>query len=94
MKKIKRSPLYFLHSDDSLDKCQTKSFGNMQHLSCWLSSTFVPPTSCLNTVLLMLSVNQEAVNTFFKVIGLTRIGIKPESTAPEADAPTTRPSEL
>ena len=30
----------------------------------------------------------------FKVIGLTRLGIKPESTASEADALTTRPSEL
>ena len=30
----------------------------------------------------------------FKVIGLTRLGIKPESTAPEADAVTTRSSEL
>ena len=34
------------------------------------------------------------MNTNIKVIGLTRIGIKPESTAPEADALTTRPSEL
>ena len=30
----------------------------------------------------------------FKVIGLTRLGIKPTSTAPEVDAFTTRPSEL
>ena len=30
----------------------------------------------------------------FKVIGLTRLGTKPESTASEADALTTRPSEL
>ena len=37
--------------------------------------------------LLMLSVKQEAVNTNFKVIGLTRLGIKPESTAQETDAP-------
>ena len=36
----------------------------------------------------------EAVNTNFKVIGLTRLGIKPKFTAPEADALTTRPSEL
>ena len=36
----------------------------------------------------------EAVNTTFKVIGLTKLGIKPESAAPEADALTTRPSEL
>ena len=42
----------------------------------------------------MLSVKQEDVNTNFKVIGLTRLGIKPESTGPEADAFTTRPSEL
>ena len=34
------------------------------------------------------------MNTNFKVIGLTRIGIKSESTAPEADALITRPSEL
>ena len=34
------------------------------------------------------------MNTNFKVIGLTRLGIKPESTAPEADALTTWPSEL
>ena len=35
------------------------------------------------------------MNTNFKVIGLTRLGIKPKSTAPtEADALTTRPSEL
>ena len=37
----------------------------------------------------MQSVKQEAVNTSFKVIGLTRL--EPESTAPEADALTTRP---
>ena len=29
------------------------------------------------------------MNTNFKVIGLTRLGIKPKSTAPEADALTT-----
>ena len=34
------------------------------------------------------------MNTSFKVIGLTRIRIKPKSTAPKADARTTRPSEL
>ena len=34
------------------------------------------------------------MNTNFKVIGLTRLGIKPMSTAAEADAVTTRPSEL
>ena len=34
------------------------------------------------------------MDTNFKVIGLTRLGIKPKSTAPEADALTTRPSEL
>ena len=32
--------------------------------------------------------------TNFKVIGLTRLGIKPASLAPETDALTTRPSEL
>ena len=34
------------------------------------------------------------MNTNFKVIGLTRLGVKPKSTAPEAGACTTRPSEL
>ena len=34
------------------------------------------------------------MNTDFEVIGLTRLGIKPESTAPEVDAFTTRPLEL
>ena len=34
------------------------------------------------------------MNTNFKVIGLTRLGIKTQSTASEADALTTRPSEL
>ena len=34
------------------------------------------------------------MNTNFQVIGLTRLGIKPNYTAPEADALTTRPSEL
>ena len=34
------------------------------------------------------------MNTNFKVIGLIRLGIKPKSTAPEADALTIRPSEL
>ena len=34
------------------------------------------------------------MNTNFKVIGLTRLGIKPESTASETAAHTTRPSEL
>ena len=33
------------------------------------------------------------MNTNFEVIGLTRLRIKPKSTAPEADALTTRPSE-
>ena len=45
----------------------------------------------LHTVPLTLSVKQEAVNTNIKVIGLTRLGIKPESTAAEADALTTQP---
>ena len=30
----------------------------------------------------------------FKAIGLSRLGIKAKSTAPDADALTTRPSEL
>ena len=34
------------------------------------------------------------MNTNFKVIGLTRLGIKPGSAVLEADALTTRPSEL
>ena len=34
------------------------------------------------------------MNTNFKVIGLTRLGIKPKSKASEADALTTRPFEL
>ena len=38
--------------------------------------------------------SREAVNSNFKVIGLTRLGIKPESTAQEADAFTTWTSEL
>ena len=36
----------------------------------------------------------EAVNTKFKVIGLTRLVIKPKSTAPEADALTIRSTKL
>ena len=34
------------------------------------------------------------MNANFKVIGSTRLGIKPEFTTPEADALTTRPSRL
>ena len=34
------------------------------------------------------------MNANFKVIGLTRLGIKPMSTAAEANALTTQPSEL
>ena len=34
------------------------------------------------------------MNTNFQVIGLTQLGIKPQFTAPEADALTTRPTEL
>ena len=34
------------------------------------------------------------MNAKFNVIGLTRLGIKPEATAPEADALTTLPSDL
>ena len=36
----------------------------------------------------------EAVNSNFKVIGLTRLKFKTQSTALKADALTTRPSEL
>ena len=42
----------------------------------------------------MLNVKQEAVNTNFRVIALTRLGIKSESIAPEAKAFTIRLSEL
>ena len=42
----------------------------------------------------MLSIKQCAVNIKFIVIDLTRLGIKPESTAPEKEAFITRPSEL
>ena len=48
----------------------------------------------LHTLPLMQSVKQEAANTNFKVIGLTRPRIKPESTASDADAFTARPCEL
>ena len=34
------------------------------------------------------------MNTKFKVIGLTRLEIKPKSTVPKADARTTRTPEL
>ena len=34
------------------------------------------------------------MNTNFKAIGLTPLGFKPESAAPEVDALSTRPSEL
>ena len=34
------------------------------------------------------------MNSNFKIIGLTQLGIKLNSTAPEADAPTSRPFEL
>ena len=42
----------------------------------------------------MLSVKQGSCEYQFKVIGLTRLGIKPKFTAPEADALNTRKSEL
>ena len=48
----------------------------------------------LHTAALMLNVKQETVNTKIKVNGLTRLGIKPKSTALEADVLTTRPYEL
>ena len=47
-----------------------------------------------HTIPLMLSVKQGSLYTNFQVIGLTRLGNEPESTAPEADALSTRPSEL
>ena len=34
------------------------------------------------------------MNTHFRLIGLTRLGIKPQSTPPETDALTTRPSDF
>ena len=34
------------------------------------------------------------MNSNFKVIGLTQLGIKPESAAPKVNALTTRPFEL
>ena len=37
---------------------------------------------------------RQAVNTKFRVFSLIRLGIEPESTAPEADALSTRLSEL
>ena len=42
----------------------------------------------------MLIVKHEAVNTNFEVAGLTRLGIKPKSTAPQAEALSARSSEL
>ena len=41
----------------------------------------------------MLSVKQGSCEYNFEVIGLTQLRIKPKSTAPEADALTTRPPE-
>ena len=38
--------------------------------------------------------SKEVVNTNFMVIGLIRLRIKADSTAPEAGALSTRPSEL
>ena len=37
---------------------------------------------------------KEAVNTYYKISGLTRLRIKSEPTAPEAQAVTTQQSEL
>ena len=49
----------------------------------------------LHTVPLSLSVKQGSCEyQLSTVIGFTRLGIKPESTAPEAYSLTTRPSEL
>ena len=42
----------------------------------------------------MRNVKLGRCDTNFKVIGLTRLEIKPDSTATEADALITRPSEL
>ena len=42
----------------------------------------------------MLRVKQGSFEHLFEVIGLTRLGIKPKSTAAEADALGTRPPEL
>ena len=38
--------------------------------------------------------SREAVNTYFRLVSLTRLGIKSESAAPVADVLSTRPSEL
>ena len=43
---------------------------------------------------LMVSVKQEAVNTNISVNSFTGLGIKPDSTAPEAVALLTRSSDL
>ena len=43
----------------------------------------------LHTGPIMLKVKQEAVNTKFKVLGMTRPGIEPTFTASVVDAPTT-----
>ena len=51
-----------------------------------LANFFSTPSSWVSS--------RETVNTKFKIIGLTRLEIKPKSTAPEADAVTTRPPEL
>ena len=48
----------------------------------------------LHTVPLILNVKQEAVTTNFKIIGVTRLEITPESTPSEAEALTTRLCEL
>ena len=48
----------------------------------------------LHIVSLMLSVKQGSCEYYFQINGLTQFVIKPESTAPETDAPCARPSEL
>ena len=48
----------------------------------------------LGTVPLLLSVKQGSYKFYKLVIDLILRGIKPESTAPEADTLTTRPSEV
>ena len=60
----------------------------------FLTAQQVNLPTCSPHCTLMLSIKREAANTNFKVIGLTRLAIKPKSTALEADALTTRPSEL
>ena len=59
--------------------------------NCKQTCRLVPHTAPVPS---MLSVSKDAVNTNFNSTGLTRLRIKPESVAPEADALATGPSEL